>query len=90
MPKYSFFRSLLNLGNKYGYLNLILIMTYEVIKFDFKNIYDYKFKKPLKSGSESYIPSFYYALHLLKKNIVLYDKIFIDFGCGRGRALKYL
>ena len=90
MSKYSFYKSLLNLGNKYGYLNLILIMTYEVINFDFKKIYDYKFKKPLKSGSESYIPTFYYALYLLKKNIVLYDKIFIDFGCGRGRALRYL
>ena len=90
MSKYSYFISLLNLGNKYGYLNLILIIIYEVINFDSKKIYEYKLKKPLKLRSESYIPIFYYALHLLKKNIKLSDKIFIDFGCGRGRALRYL
>ena len=90
MSKYSFLNSFLNLGNKYGYLNLILIVIYEIINFDFKKIYDYKLKKPLKSGSESYIPIFYYALNLLKRKIKLSDKIFIDFGCGRGRALRYL
>ncbi len=90
MLRHSFLRSFLNLGNKYGYLNLILIIIYEFINFDFKKIYDYKLKKPLKLGSESYIPTFYYALNLLKKNIKLSDKIFIDFGCGRGRTLRYL
>ena len=90
MSRYSYLRSLLNLGNKYGYINLILIIIYEIINFDFKKIYDYKFKKPLNSVSESYIPSFYYALYLLKKKIVLSDKIFVDFGCGRGRTLRYL
>ncbi len=89
MFKYSYLKSLLNLGNKYGYINLIFIIIYEIINFDFKKIYDYKFKKPLSSGSESYIPSFYYALYLVKKNIVLSDKIFVDFGCGRGRTLRY-
>ena len=90
MSKYSFFNSFLNLGNKYGYFNLIFIIIYEIINFDFKKIYEYKLKQPLKSGSESYIPIFYYALNLLKKNIKLSDKIFVDFGCGRGRALRYL
>ena len=79
MSRHSFLSSFLNLGNKYGYLNLIWII-----------IYDYKLKKPLKSESESYTPIFYYTLNLLKKNIQLSDKIFIDFGCGRGRALRYL
>lgn len=90
MSRHSIIRSFLNSGNKYGYLNLILITIYEFINFDFKKIYDYKFKKPLKLGSVSYIPIFYYALNLLKKNIQLSDKIFIDIGCGRGRALRYL
>ena len=83
------FKSLLNLGNKYGYLNLFKIIIFEILNFKFHKIYEYKFDKLQKSESELYIPSFFYALWLIKKKIDLQKKTLIDFGCGKGRVLRY-
>tara|TARA_Y100000996_G_C22331199_1_gene564553 strand:+ start:126 stop:737 length:612 start_codon:yes stop_codon:yes gene_type:complete len=83
-------KSLLNLGNKYGYFNLTKIIIFEILNFNFKKIYEYKFDKPLRKNSEYYFPSFYYALWIVKKKIDLSQKNFIDFGSGKGRTLNYL
>tara|TARA_Y100000590_G_scaffold315062_1_gene356269 strand:- start:862 stop:1488 length:627 start_codon:yes stop_codon:yes gene_type:complete len=84
-----FLKSILRLGNKYGYLNLIKIIIFEILNFKIDKIHEYKIDKPYSKGSEYYIPSFFFVLWVIKKRINLSKKIFIDIGCGKGRVLRY-
>lgn len=84
-----FLRKILFLGVKYGWLNFIKIIFYEFLNLKRLRFFDYKFDYPVGKG-EIYGPTFYYVLVLVKEHIELKKKVFIDFGCGRGRVLDYM
>ena len=89
MNYFGFFKNLAGMIKKYGYFNFIKIIIFEILNFKFDRIYEYKTEKPYLTTSEFYIPCFYYALWDIKNRINLRKKIFIDFGSGKGRVLKY-
>jgi hypothetical protein len=84
-----FLKKILLLGVKYGWLTLLKIIFFEIINLRRLRFFDYKFRKPVSKG-EIYGPAFYYSLSVIKKKIQLKDKVFIDFGCGRGRVIDYM
>ena len=89
MNYFEFFKSVIGLIKKYGYFNFIKIIIFEILNFKFDKIYEYKTEKSYLISSEPYVPCFYYALWDIKNRINLRKKIFIDFGSGKGRVLKY-
>ncbi len=84
-----FLKKILLLGSKYGWFTFLKIIFFEIINLRRLRFFDYKFRKPVSKG-EIYGPTFYYSLYLIKKKIKLNNKVFIDFGCGRGRVMDYI
>lgn len=84
-----FFKKILLLGSKYGWFTLLKIIIFEIINLKRLRFFDYQFRKPISKG-EIYGPAFYYSLSIIKKKMQLNDKVFIDFGCGRGRVIDYM
>ena len=84
-----FLKEFRRLGKKYGYFNLVKIIIFEILNFKFDKIYEYKIDKPNSVGAEYYVPSFFFVLWIIKRKINLAKKIFIDFGSGKGRVLRY-
>ena len=54
-----FLQEIRRLGRKYGYLNLIKIIIFEIFNFKFSKIHEYKIDKPNAKGSEYYVPTFF-------------------------------
>ena len=76
--------------NKYGVKFLFFIFLYEIL-----NIYRFRFNDYLVINStnkrfEPSVPTPYYCLSLIEKNISKKKYDFIDFGCGQGRVINYL
>ena len=89
MNYFEFFKNVIGMIKKYGYFNFIKIIIFEILNFKFDKIYEFKTEKSYLPSFEPYAPCFYYALWDIKKRINLRKKIFIDFGSGKGRVLKY-
>ena len=75
--------------NKYGYKLLLQILFFELINFYRLRFYDYVTENPISVNYEPCVPSPYFLLNCVNKNIYKKKSIFIDFGCGKGRALNY-
>tara|TARA_A100001011_G_scaffold342795_1_gene376606 strand:+ start:1223 stop:1846 length:624 start_codon:yes stop_codon:yes gene_type:complete len=76
--------------NKYGVKFLFFIFLYEIL-----NIYRFRFNDYLVINStnkrfEPSVPTPYYCLSLIEKNISKKKYDFIDFGCGQGRVVSYI
>ena len=89
MNYFEFSKKVINIMKKFGYFNFIKIIIFEILNFKFDKIYEYKVEKPYLITSEPYVSCFYYALWDIKNRINLSKKIFIDFGSGKGRVLRY-
>ena len=76
--------------NKCGVKFLFFIFLYEIL-----NIYRFRFNDYLVINStnkrfEPSVPTPYYCLSLIEKNISKKKYDFIDFGCGQGRVVSYI
>ena len=75
---------------KYGFKLLSLILIFEILNIYKFNIYEYIFVPSKKKKDEGYVPTPHYFLSLLKKFFYKKDATFIEFGCGRGRVVKFV
>jgi len=76
--------------SKYGVKFLFSILLYELIntyRFRFR---DYLVLNPVKKKYEPCVPTPYYCLSLIEKEITKKNYTFIDFGCGRGRVIDFI
>ena len=85
----------------YGFFVTFLITYYELIYsfidnfkyFKSSTLYNYiKIKKSSKSYDTPYVPTPYYFLKVIEKQMIkigIKDFTFIDFGCGPGRVTNY-
>ena len=76
--------------SKYGLKFLILILIYEIFNLYRLRFSDYIVLNSTKKNFEPTVPTPYYCLSLLKKNILKKKYNFIDFGCGTGRVINYV
>lgn len=75
--------------NKYGIKILSLILVYEILNIHKLRLSDYLILNSVKKKLEPCVPSPYYCLSKINKNIRGKKYCFIDFGCGKGRAIEY-
>ena len=75
--------------NKYGVKFLFLIILHEILNIYRLRLSDYIVINPINKKFEPSVPTPYYCLSLIKKNISKKKYDFIDFGCGRGRVINY-
>ena len=83
----------------YGFINYVKIVFFELIYlFIFGKMDDYKIEKKYKITKKSkkvynspHIPTPYFFLKIIKSKLSFLNKnyIFIDFGCGAGRAIFF-
>ena len=76
--------------NKYGVKFLFFIFLYEILNIYRFRFNDYLVINPTNKRFEPSVPTPYYCLSLIEKNISKKKKDFIDFGCGQGRVINYL
>jgi len=82
-----------NTISQYGLLSFLKIIIFEILYFRFNKQLDFSFAaKKFSSKNIEYVPTPYYLLYLIKKNLPLpqinkYD--LVDFGCGKGRVYNY-
>ena len=75
--------------NKYGIKILSLILVYEILNIHKLRLSDYLILNSVKKKLEPCVPSPYYCLSKINNNISRKKYCFIDFGCGKGRAIEY-
>lgn len=75
--------------NKYGVNFLFFIFLYEILNIYRFRFYDYLVINAAKKKFEPSVPTPYYCLSLIKKQIFKQKYHFIDFGCGSGRVINY-
>ena len=76
--------------NKYGVKFLFFIFLYEILNIYRFRFNDYLVINPTNKRFEPSVPTPYYCLSLIEKNISKKKYDFIDFGCGQGRVINYL
>ena len=76
--------------NKYGIKFLFFIFLYEILNIYRFRFNDYLVINPTNKRFEPSVPTPYYCLSLIEKNISKKKYDFIDFGCGQGRVINYL
>ena len=76
--------------NKYGVKFLFFIFLYEILNIYRFRFNDYLVINPTNKRFEPSVPTPYYCLSLIEKNISKKKCDFIDFGCGQGRVINYL
>ena len=76
--------------NKYGIKFLFFIFLYEIINIYRFRFNDYLVINPTNKRFEPSVPTPYYCLSLIEKNISKKKYDFIDFGCGQGRVINYI
>ena len=75
-----------------GYYELIYSFIDNVKYFKSSTLHNYIKVKPIKSYDRPNIPTPYYFLKVIEKQIIkigIKDFTFIDFGCGLGRVTNY-
>ena len=82
---------LLNIIRQYGLLSFLKIIIFEILYFRFNKELDFSFaSKKFNSKNIEYVPTPYYLLYLIKKNLPQINKYdLVDFGCGKGRVYNY-
>jgi len=75
---------------KYGFKLLTNIFIFEILNLYRFRLADYFAEDPTLKKYEPYIPSPYYILSLLKEFFYSANSVFIDFGCGKGRVIKFI
>jgi ribosomal protein L11 methylase PrmA len=76
--------------NKYGVKFLFFIFLYEILNIYRFRFNDYLVINPTNKSYEPSVPTPYYCLSLIEKNILKKKYNFIDFGCGKGRVINYV
>ena len=76
--------------NKYGVKFLFFIFLYEILNIYRFRFNDYLVINPTNKRFEPSVPTPYYCLSLIEKNISKKKYDFIDFGCGQGRVINYI
>ena len=76
--------------NKYGVKFLFFIFLYEILNIYRFRFNDYLVINPTNKRFEPSVPTPYYCLSLIEKNISKKKYDFIDFGCGQGRVVSYI
>jgi len=76
--------------SKYGVKFLFFIFLYEILNIYRFRFNDYLVINPTNKRFEPSVPTPYYCLSLIEKNISKKKYDFIDFGCGQGRVINYL
>ena len=76
--------------SKYGVKFLFFIFLYEILNIYRFRFNDYLVINPSNKRFEPSVPTPYYCLSLIEKNISKKKYDFIDFGCGQGRVINYL
>ena len=76
--------------NKYGVKFLFFIFLYEILNIYRFRFNDYLVINPTNKRFEPSVPTPYYCLSLIEKNISKKKYDFIDFGCGQGRVIDYI
>lgn len=76
--------------SKYGVKFLFFIFLYEILNIYRFRFNDYLVINPTNKRFEPSVPTPYYCLSLIEKNISKKKYDFIDFGCGQGRVINYI
>ena len=76
--------------SKYGVKFLFFIFLYEILNIYRFRFNDYLVINPSNKRFEPSVPTPYYCLSLVEKNISKKKYEFIDFGCGQGRVINYI
>lgn len=76
---------------QYGFFYSIKIIAFEIFFFRLNKELIFNFaSKKFDNRNIEYVPTPYYLLYLIKKNLPNVNKFdLIDFGCGRGRVYNF-